>query len=173
MNKPAQKLLALFAVALLLSACGKSVANDLFSEQQTEKLRGTWTFSHPDASPSNVTLTLNSEVEEDENFAGEYNIYGATDSGDFAIAWYDPKSKEFGLLIDDENLGHYYGFEFDNQHQITGYYDQYDVNTYETIELFGFTGTRSGSMDVQASPQRVSEHGAARVLNAHKNALSK
>ena len=141
-------------VTLLLTACAQVSSSPegtstpspepsaLSNQQQTERLRGTWSFFHLGAVP-NVTLTLEGAVEENAHAPGEYVISGVTEGGDLVTAWYSAKYEYFTLTIAYATSSQLYTFDFDGANQITGDYAQLSSEIGAISRSAAFLGTRS------------------------------
>lgn len=157
-----------FLVALLLTACGIGGTSN---QAQTESVRGSWDFSHPSASPSEMSVDLVGELEAFPDEPGMFYTYGLTDWGMRALAWYDVEREVYVLGYNDGNKSHYYFFNFFDSDRVDGCYIQ--VLGEDASDCMYAEGVRSSTEGQTLSPQAVFSSDAAGILGAYREVRAK
>ena len=157
-----------FLIALLLSACGVGGTSN---RAQTERVRGSWAFSHPSASPSTMSVNLVGELEAFPDEPGTFYTYGLTNRGMRSLAWYDVEREVYVLGYSDGNKDHIYLFNFFESDKVDGCYIQVLGET--SSGCMYAEGARSAAEGLFVATQAPASSDAASILKTYREIRTK
>lgn len=124
-------------------AGGPAPGTSAFNRQQTERLRGSWTFVFTILSTFTDRYVL-SRVEEEATAPGTWNIYGSDEFGGAVVAAYLPDSELWVLLDPGTIIDQFFAFDFVSVDEVTGCYFQIDPpGSSELSDCFPMNGRRT------------------------------
>jgi hypothetical protein len=124
-----------------------------YNECQTRRLQGTWSFTYTDGNTTTTRIYVLTDVREDSDNPGEYNIFGSNEEGEFVMAWYVIEDETFSLMdpISDTDV-RLFRFYFESEDTVVGCF--YLITGDNASDCHDLTGTRTS--DRNRAAKRVS-----------------
>lgn len=148
---------------LIFASCGGTTdltvsppVGTSYSQQQTERLYGTWNFTYTLDTTYTDGYRL-STLNASTVTPGDYFLSGRNDVGGSVIAGYDSKYSTFSLYDPGTTYDQFYIFDFTGQNTVSGCYYLIELSTNRMTDCFAMNGTRSSLNTASLAARSPSE----------------